>query len=141
MRYLLDTNVVSEPARAQPNAGVLSQLRRYRQDVCIAAPVLHELQYGLNRMSDGVRKQNLTAYLASLLDTTLAVLPYDQKAALWHAGERARLDALGRTRAYADGQIAAVAATNNLALATRNTRDFIDFADLRVENWFDDGSA
>ena len=141
MRYLLDSNVVSEPARVRPNVGVLSRLRQHRYDVCIAAPVLHELQYGLNRMPEGVRKRNLAAYLASLLDTSLAVLPYDQKAALWHAAERARLEALGRTPAHVDGQIAAVAATNNLALATRNTRDFVDFADLRVENWFNHGSA
>ena len=140
MRYLLDTNVVSEPARVRPNAAVLSRLRQYRYDVCIAAPVLHELQYGLNRMPDGVRKRDLAAYLASLLDTTLAVLPYDEKAALWHASERARLNAQGRTPSHVDGQIAAVAATNNLALATRNIRDFVDFADLRVENWFDEGA-
>ena len=43
MRYLLDTNIVSEPARIRPDAGVLSRLRRHRDDVCIAAPVLHEL--------------------------------------------------------------------------------------------------
>ena len=67
MRYLLDTNVVSEPARVRPNAAVLSRLRQYRYGVCIAAPVLHELQYGLNRMPDGVRKRDLAAYLASLL--------------------------------------------------------------------------
>ena len=140
MRYLLDSNVVSEPARVRPNGGVLSQLRRYRHDVCIAAPVLHELRYGLRRMPEGVRKRNLAAYLATLLDASLVVLPYDRKAALWHADERARLSALGRTPAHVDGQIAAVAATNNLALATRNTRDFVDFADLRVENWFDNGA-
>ena len=137
MKYLLDSNIVSEPARVRPNVGVLSQLQRYRYDVCIAAPVLHELRYGLSRMPAGVRKRELADYLASLLGTPLAVLPYDQKAALWHADERARLEALGRTPAHVDGQIAAVAATNNLTLATRNTRDFVDFAELRVENWFD----
>ena len=141
MRYLLDTNIVSEPARVRPNAGVLSRLRQHRDDVCIAAPVLHELQYGLSRMPEGVRRRDLAAYLVALLATSLAVLPYDQKAALWHAGERARLEALGRVPAHFDGQIAAVAATNNLALVTRNTRHFVEFADLRVENWFGNGSA
>lgn len=137
MKYLLDSNIVSEPARVRPNVGVLSRLRRYRHDVCIAAPVLHELQYGVNRMPEGARKRDLAAYLASLRQSALVVLPYDQKAALWHADERARLGAIGRTPAHVDGQIAAIAATNNLALATRNTGDFVDFANLRVENWFD----
>lgn len=140
-RYLLDSNVVSEPARVRPNVGVLSRLKRHRHEVCIAAPVLHELRYGVNRMPAGARKRNLATYLASLLDTSLAVLPYDRKAALWHADERARLSALGRTPAHVDGQIAAVAATNNLTLVTRNTSDFVDFAALRVENWFDHGVA
>ena len=141
MKYLLDSNIVSEPARVRPNAGVLSRLQRYRHDVCIAAPALHELRYGLSRLAEGTRKRNLADYLASLLDTSLAVLPYDRKAALWHADERARLEALGRTPAHVDGQIAAVAATNNLTLATRNTRHFLDFAELRAENWFDHDSA
>ena len=92
-------------------------------------------------MPEGVRRRDLAAYLVALLDTSLAVLPYGQKAALWHADERARLEALGRRPAHLDGQIAAVAATNNLTVVTRNTRHFVDFADLRVENWFDHGSA
>ena len=88
-------------------------------------------------MPDGVRRQRLTEFLAELLNSSLAVLPYDRRAALWHAQERARLVALGRTPAYVDGQIAAVAATNNLTLVTRNARHFTDFNNLRVENWFD----
>ena len=103
--------------------------------------MLHELQYGLNRMPDGVRRRDLAAYLVALLDTSLAVLPYDQKASLWHAGERVRLEALGRVPAHLDGQSAAVAATNDLTVVTRNIRHFVDFADLRMENWFEHGSA
>jgi tRNA(fMet)-specific endonuclease VapC len=46
------------------------------------------------------------------------------------------LTAQGRTPSYVDGQIAAIAKTNDLTLVTRNTSDFVHFADLRVENWF-----
>ena len=133
LKYLLDSNILSEPTRQQPNAGV----RSHRHHLCVAAPVLHELRYGLHRIPDGARKQRLTGFLAELLHSSLAVLPYDRRAALWHAHERARLVALGRTPAYVDGQIAAVAATNDLTLVTRNARHFTDFVDLRVENWFD----
>ena len=79
LKYLLDSNIVSEPARVRPNGGVLSRLLRYRYEVCIAAPVLHELRYGVSRMPEGVRKRSLAAYLATLLDSTLAVLPYDRR--------------------------------------------------------------
>ena len=86
-------------------------------------------------MADGARKRHLLRYLEQAL-RPLAVLPYDGKAALWHAEERARLTAQGRTPPYVDGQIAAIAKTNDLTLVTRNTSDFVHFADLRVENWF-----
>jgi tRNA(fMet)-specific endonuclease VapC len=40
-------------------------------------------------------------------------------------------------RTFIDGQIAAVAAVNDLVLVTRNERDFTHFTDLAVENWWD----
>lgn len=66
----------------------------------------------------------------------LLVLPYDGEAARWHARERARLERLGLTPAFVDGQIAAVAAVRGLVLVTRNVRQFEAFTDLRIENWF-----
>jgi tRNA(fMet)-specific endonuclease VapC len=60
------------------------------------------------------------------------------EAAEWFAEERARLSQIGRPPSYPDGQIAAIAATNDLILVTRNTTDFADFIDLQVENWFYD---
>ena len=136
LRYLLDTNVLSEPSRPSPDAGVRSRLHAHRHEVCAAAPILHEMQYGLARMPDGARKRQLVRYLEQVLRRPLLILPYDREAALWHAEERARLTARGRTPPYVDGQIAAIATTNDLTLVTRNTGDFADFANLRVANWF-----
>ncbi len=65
----------------------------------------------------------------------MAVLPYDQMAAEWHAAERARLGAVGLTPPFVDGQIAAVAHVNDLTLVTANTRDFAHFEGLRIEDW------
>ena len=135
VNYLLDSNILSEPTRRHPDGEVRSRLQAYRHELCTAAPILHELRYGVARMADGVRKRQLIRYLEQVL-RPLAVLPYDGKAALWHAEERARLTAQGRTPPYVDGQIAAIANTNDLTLVTRNTSDFVHFADLRVENWF-----
>jgi tRNA(fMet)-specific endonuclease VapC len=67
----------------------------------------------------------------------MPVLPYEKSAAEWFAQERARLTQIGRPPSYPDGQIAAVAAVNNLILVTRNTADFAHFAGLRLENWFE----
>ena len=65
------------------------------------------------------------------------MLPYDRPAASWHARVRAQLTSVGRGPGFADGQVAAVAVTHGLRLATRNVADFADFPDLVVENWFD----
>ena len=77
------------------------------------------------------------SYLRLLLDNALVILPFDQKAAEWLAGERARLMRQGYVPAYADSEIAAIAVTNQLVLVTRNSRDFERFDNFRLENWFE----
>jgi tRNA(fMet)-specific endonuclease VapC len=94
------------------------------------------MRYGLARMPEGRRKQALIGYLEHVLNQLLTILPYDREAALWHALERARLVAQGRTPPFVDGQIAAIAMVNNLTLVTRNTDDFAGYDGLMVENWF-----
>jgi tRNA(fMet)-specific endonuclease VapC len=133
--YLLDTNVVSELARPVPNAGVLERLAAAEGRSAIAATVWHELVFGVERLALGGRRDGLRAFVDEIA-TRLAVLPYDRPAASWHARERARLTAAGHGSAFADGQIAAVAVTNDLRLVTRNVAGFANFADLTVENWF-----
>jgi len=63
------------------------------------------------------------------------VLPYGERAARWHATERARLAALGSSTPHVDGQIAAIAAVHDATLVTANVRHFEVFKGLRVENW------
>jgi len=65
-----------------------------------------------------------------------AILPYDERAAAWHARGRARLERAGKATPFVDGQIAAIAATNELVLVTGNVRDYANFAELQLENWF-----
>jgi tRNA(fMet)-specific endonuclease VapC len=56
---------------------------------------------------------------------------------LWFGTERSRLTKIGLSPSYPDGQIASIAAVNNLILVTRNVSDFIHFDGISVENWFD----
>jgi tRNA(fMet)-specific endonuclease VapC len=137
VRYLLDTNILSEPTRKAPHPGVIAGLSRHQTDACTAAPVLHELTFGIRCMVPGRKREQLTDYLSRLLEVPMAVLPYDLKAAQWHALERARLEAAGLTPAFVDGQIAAIAAVNGLALVTRNVGQFQVFGGLEIENWFE----
>jgi tRNA(fMet)-specific endonuclease VapC len=137
LSYLLDSNVLSEPSRPHPNVHVQARLLAHRHAVCTAAPVLHEMRYGVARMPEGRRKQALTHYLEHAVHQPLTILPYDREAALWHAEERARLTTQGYTPPFIDGQIAAIAIVNSLTLVTHNTNDFASFAGLTVENWFE----
>jgi tRNA(fMet)-specific endonuclease VapC len=86
------------------------------------------------------RRDSFDEYIQRL-PARFPVLPYDQRAADWHAAERARLERIGRTPPYLDGQIAAVAATRGLILVTRDVRDFVGFTDLRVESWWMEESS
>ena len=135
MLYLLDTNVVSEPLRPQPSAGVLGRLRLHGEESAIPAPVWHELRFGCARLPPSRRRDTFERYLEDVVLASFSVLDYDREAAEWHARQRARLVAAGQTPTFVDGQIAAIAGVNDLIVVTSNTRDFQDFQGLRVEHW------
>jgi tRNA(fMet)-specific endonuclease VapC len=135
LRFLLDTSVVSEPALALPNARLVRRLEQRAGHCAIASPVWHELIYGVARLPEGKRRSTLDYYVQSVVRDRFPILPYDQLAAEWHARERVRLEASGRATPFIDGQIAAIAHTQNLVLVTSNTRDFSAFQDLEVADW------
>jgi tRNA(fMet)-specific endonuclease VapC len=133
--WLLDTNVLSEAVRAQPNAGVMSNLTRHQAELAVPAPVWHELRYGWLRMPEGQRKDAIGRYLQDVV-ADLPVLPYDTGAARVHAELRADLERAGRPLLFVDGQIAAIAIAQALTLVTRNARDFSAIPGLRWTDWF-----
>ncbi|MFI3119918.1 MAG: type II toxin-antitoxin system VapC family toxin [Methylococcaceae bacterium] len=137
INYLLDSNILSEPARLKPDDTVLQRFAEHDGEYATAAIVWHELVYGCELLAASKRKTQLQSYLTMLLANGLTVLPFDQAAADWYAKERAELKRQGQTCAYADGEIAAIAATQQLILVTRNTQDFVSFQQLTLQNWFE----
>ncbi|MDE0056775.1 MAG: hypothetical protein OXP07_01525, partial [Defluviicoccus sp.] len=97
--------------------------------------VWHELRFGCARLPPSRRRERIERYLDIVVIASFPVLEYDREAADWHARERARLSALGRTPPFVDGQIAAIAYVNDLFLVTKNMRDFERFRGLRLEVW------
>jgi tRNA(fMet)-specific endonuclease VapC len=136
--YLLDTNIISEPTKSNPNKNVLTRFEKLDGHYCIAATVWHELNFGLALLPESKRKDYLQSYLRMLLENGLTILPFDLQAAEWFSEERARLQQQGITPSYADGEIAAIAASHDLILVTRNTADFECFQNLTLQNWFDE---
>ena len=135
LRYLLDTNIVSQPVAKTPAESVLRKLRRIGDQCAIATPVWHELQFGCKRLPPGKRREALEDYLTEVVQVSFPILPYDEASAKRHAIERARLEEAGTTTPFVDGQIAAIALVNDLVLVTGNVRDFAPFTGLVVESW------
>lgn len=135
-RFLLDTNIISEPLKLQPNPRIISMLQQYQGEVAIACVTWHELLFGCYRLPTSRRRERIEQYLKEIIEPNIPILPYNVTAAEWFALERARLTSIGKPPAYADGQIAAIAQINNLTLITNNVSDYADFQNLQVENWF-----
>jgi tRNA(fMet)-specific endonuclease VapC len=121
--------------RPRPNAGLVARIEHNWGEFAIAAPVWHELWFGCLRLPLSARRTRIEAYLANVVATTMPILPYDTRAAQWHAAERARLVLAGKTPAFVDGQIAAVAVTKDLALVTLNSAHYKDFSGLMMTEW------
>ena len=132
--FLLDTDVLSDETRAQPDDRLVAWLARHAEDgFAISTVTLSEVRYGIERHPPGRKRSALERWWRTTV-LVLPVLAYDREAALWHARERARLDGLGTLRPFVDGQIAAIAAVHGLEVVTRNTADYEPF-DVAVVDW------
>jgi tRNA(fMet)-specific endonuclease VapC len=132
---LLDTNVLSDPVRDRPDPGIAAGFSQHSSEIAASSVSWHEMWYGCDRLPPGRRRDRIAAYLTGVIEVGMPILPYDARAAAWHGHERYRMEAAGQTRPFADGQIAAIAATRGLVLVTRNTRDFEGFRGLTVVDW------
>ena len=73
-RYLLDTNVISEPLRPAPNQAVLEHLREHQAEIAIASVVWHELWYGCYRLPTSTKRTVIEAYLQDVVARAIPIL-------------------------------------------------------------------
>lgn len=106
-------------------------LERHQHEIVTAALVWHELQYGCQHLPRSHKRNIFESFLSNVAQNML-IFPYDERAAAWHAGERARLSSQGKMPSFVDEQIAAIACVNGLILVTRNIGNFEPF--FRTEN-------
>jgi hypothetical protein len=122
---VLDTNVLSELIRPEPDPRVAAWVaRRRRAELCTTAVSEAELAYGLALLPKGRRREALAQAVARLLGEGLGgrVLPFDRAAAAAYGAFAAGRRAAGRPVATADAQIAAIARARGAGLlATRDT--------------------
>ena len=123
MRYLEDVNVISEPTKPQPDAGVVAWLRRNEADLVLDPVVLGEIRLGILLLAAGKRRAALEKWF-DLGVERMVCLSWDAATALQWAALLARLRKKGEVMPLKDSMIAACAATHRLTVATRNIADF-----------------
>jgi len=133
MSYLVDTNVLSELRRREPDPGVVDWFaQRPATTLCLSVLTLGEIRKGIDPLSDDDRKLKLLDWLEVELPAFFSgrILPVDAAV----ADRWGRLIAqAGRPRPAIDSLLAATALTHGLKLVTRNVRDF-DFPGLEAIN-------
>lgn len=123
---VLDTNVVSEAMKPQPDLAVLAWLDAQAADTLFLTSVtLAELWFGIGAMPTGRRSQALAQTLEGLLPLFEGrILPFDTQAARCYAQLAVAARAAGRGLPTPDGYIAAIAAAHGFAVATRDAAPF-----------------
>lgn len=129
MRYLLDTNIVSELVKPAPSQSLIAWMAEQAdKDLFIAALTVAEISRGILEKPAGKRRNELEAWLAGPKGPQALfqgrVLAFDEKAALIWARFMAGGRANGRPRSALDTIIAAVAEANACTVVTANEKDF-----------------
>lgn len=136
---ILDTNVISETMRSQPDPSVLAWLdERAAAGLFVTTVTEAEIRFGIARLPDGKRRNGLAAAAKQAFDTLFRdrVLPFDRDAARAYATIAVHRTAIGRPISQFDCQIAAIARSRGAAVATRNVEDFAECG-LEITNPWD----
>ncbi len=135
---LLDTNVLSELIRPEPDERVTQWLDSLdAAAVATTAITAAELLYGVARLPAGRRKERLSEAIRGLIEEDFEgrVEAFDAPAATHYADIVSDRETAGRPISVADAQIAAICRKLEATLATRNTSDFKDTGIELLDPW------
>ncbi|MCQ3807021.1 MAG: type II toxin-antitoxin system VapC family toxin [Acidimicrobiaceae bacterium] len=135
---VLDTNVVSELIRRSPDPAVAAWVADHDAATLFVTAIGEaELRYGVAILPAGRRRKMLAAAVDLMLREDLAghILPFDSAAAHAYATIASERRAIGRPAAQADAQIAAIARSRGMAVATRNIKDLQGMGVNLVNPW------
>lgn len=138
MRFLLDTNVVSEWTKPRPNAGVVQWLAQVEEDdVFVSVVTFAALRHGVERLPAGDRRRRVDEWLRNDLALRFEerVIGVDGAVADEWGRVIARRESRGRPLGAMDELIAATAQIHELTLVTRNVADFQATAKSVLNPW------
>jgi predicted nucleic acid-binding protein len=124
--FVLDTNVISELMRADPDEHVLAWIQSQPgKQLDTTAITVAEIRYGIERLRQGRRRQQIARAAEDVFaGFDWQILSFDRRAALDYAKLVAEHDRAGRPLNAFDAQIAAICRSSRAALVTRNVSDF-----------------
>ncbi|MGI8366345.1 type II toxin-antitoxin system VapC family toxin [Sphingomonas paucimobilis] len=130
---LLDTNVVSEAMKPEPDDAVRAWLDdQAAETLYLSSVTVAELMFGIGALPGGKRKDRLAEALEGVMELFAdRILPFDMGAARRYADLAVKARTAGKGFPTPDGYIAAIAAARDFVVATRDTSAF-DAAGLEV---------
>ena len=135
---ILDTNVVSELMKPQPDAAVQEWMARQEDKILATTAVtVSEIMFGLTRLPDGSRKVHLELAFRAFVgpDGIIPVLDLKEDAATRSGQMRATRQSLGHPITLGNALIAGIANVTQSVLATRNVKDYADLGLTVVNPW------
>ena len=135
--YLLDTNVISELTKPEPNKHVVDWIVAIGSSACLSSVTVEEMRYGAMLLPKGKKKRALSEIVDSLVSAySERILPYGTREAEVCAGFHHLAHSSGMNVGIEDLMIAAIAKANETVLATRNVADFA-FLGIDIINPFE----
>ena len=140
MSFILDTCVVSELSKQSPAPSVIRWLNGCPSELLyLSVLTLGELHYGISRLPDGKKKNDLIIWLGQIKSAFGGyVLPISDRAGIRWGEERARLERIGVSSSVVDSLLASTAHEYDFALVTRNVDDFKSFDIKLLDPWVDE---
>ena len=135
---ILDTNVISEIMRPEPDVGVKAWLAaRNPLDLAVTSITISEIQRGIVRLPKGRRRKGLEDRFAAFINASFTgrLLAFNEAAAYACGQASARREQKGLHADAVDMMIAGIAASTKASLATRNTRDFEECGIPLINPW------
>jgi len=134
---LLDTNVISELMRSQPEPAVMDWFERRTGDVFYVSVVTQaEVMLGISLLPAGKRRNALDTAAIGMFSQDFAdrCLPFDTSCVTNYATIASERRRIGQAISTEDALIAAIALTHGYPLATRNMKDFMSISGLTLYN-------
>lgn len=123
--YLVDTNVISEIAKKDPDAKALAWITEHDSELFLSSITIEEMRFGALALPKGKRRTQLQNTVDEIVATYESrIWVFDAAAAECCAEYHVSAISIGRTPTIEDLMIAAIATCHGATVVTRNIRDF-----------------